>query len=264
MPSRDRQRELARKKLERHMARRAQHARRRRQMYAGIGAGLTLVAVIAVTVVLVVNRDDDTSQAAEGTTCVYLDAARDTDRISDVGKPSTTDVSDSGTVAVALNTNLGKLNLALDREAAPCSVNSFVHLARSGFYDDTTCHRLTVSSIYVLQCGDPFGDGKGGPSYQFGVENTPLNDHPPYPVGSVALARNGSDPNSNGSQFFIVYKDSPNLTADYSLLGGVTSGLDIITQQVAPDGVTAETQPGSGDGKPAKEVKITGLTMASG
>ncbi len=265
MPSRDRQRELARKKLERHMARRAQQARRRRQIYAGIGAGLTLIAVIAVAVILVVNSDDDTSQpqAAAGPTCAYLDAARDENRIKDVGKPDTTAVPDSGTVGVDIDTNLGELALELDREAAPCSVNSFVHLARSGFYDGTTCHRLTTSNIYVLQCGDPFGDGTGGPSYQFGVENTPTNVYPPYPVGSVALARQANDPNSNGSQFFIVYQDSPSLTADYTLLGRVTEGLDVITEKVVPGGISDEQEPGSGDGKPNTEVKLEEVTVGS-
>ncbi len=263
MPSKDRQREIARNKLERHMARRAQQARRRRQIYAGIGAGVTLLAVVAVTAILVITRDgDETSPTAQGPTCVYLDPARGTNRIKDVGKPDTTDVPDSGSVTVSIDTNLGNLDLALNREAAPCSVNSFVHLARSGFYDGTTCHRLTTSGIFVLQCGDPFGDGAGGPSYQFGVENTPTNDYPPYPVGSVALARQGNDPNSNGSQFFIVYEDSPNLGADYSLIGKVTSGLDVITDKVAPGGVTDEKEPGSGDGKPKTEVKLEDITTA--
>ncbi|HEX3732499.1 MAG TPA: peptidylprolyl isomerase [Mycobacteriales bacterium] len=261
MPSKDRQREVARKKLERHMARRASHARRRRQLLAGLGAGLTLIALITVTIVIVVVTDDDKPASKAGPTCVYLDARRGNDHIKDVGKPPTSHVPDSGTLKVALNTNFGKLDLALDRSAAPCSVNSFDYLIHRGFFNNTVCHRLTVQDIYVLQCGDPFGDGIGGPSYQYGVENTPTNDHPPYPVGSVALARQPDDPNSNGSQFFIVYKDSPPLTADYSLIGKVSRGLDVITDKIVPGGVKNETRPG--DGTPAKEVKLTDVELGS-
>lgn len=259
MPTRDRQREVARKKLERHMARRAQQARRKRQIYAGIGAGVTLLAIIAVAVVLVVNDDDDVSQAATGPTCVYLDAANDADHIKDVGKPDTDNVPNKGTVTASINTNLGEIDLTLNRAEAPCSVNSFVHLANAGYFDGTSCHRLTTSGIFVLQCGDPFGDGLGSPSYQYGIENTPTNDFPPYPAGSVALARQSNNPNSNGSQFFIVYEDSPNLTADYSLIGRVESGLDIVTEQVVPGGVTEEREPG--DGKPATELTFESVTV---
>lgn len=259
MPSKDRQREMARKKLERRMALRAASARRRRRIYAGIGAGVTLIALLTVTIVLVINSDDgkDQSHTAISPTCAYLDARAGKDHIKDVGKPSTAHVPDAGIANVAVKTNFGQLDLALDRAAAPCSVNSFVHLVKQGFYDNTRCHRLTISGLFILQCGDPFGDGQGGPSYQFGVENTPTNDHPPYPVGSVAMARDLQDPNSNASQFFIVYKDSPELTAQYSLIGKVAGGLDVITDKIVPGGIKNEKTPGSGDGEPAKDVKIS-------
>ncbi|PZS06735.1 MAG: peptidylprolyl isomerase [Acidimicrobiales bacterium] len=257
MPSKDRQREMARKKLERRMALRAASARRRRRIYAGIGAGVTLIALLTVTIVLVINSGDDQSHTAISPTCAYLDARAGKDHIKDVGKPSTAHVPDAGIANVAVKTNFGQLDLALDRAVAPCSVNSFVHLVKQGFYDNTHCHRLTTSVLFVLQCGDPFGDSLGGPSYQFGVENTPTNDHPPYPVVSVAMARDPKDPNSNASQFFIVYKDSPELTAEYSLIGKVTGGLDVITDKIVPGGIKNEKMPGSGDGEPAKEVKIS-------
>ena len=81
---------------------------------------------------------------------------------------------------------------------------SFVALAKSGYWADSPCHRLTTSGIYVLQCGDPTGTGTG-PGYAFGVENAPKDGA--YPAGTLAMART-SDPNSNGGQFFIVYKDT--------------------------------------------------------
>ncbi len=80
-------------------------------------------------------------------------------------------------------------------------------LAESGYFDGTSCHRLTTSGIYVLQCGDPTGTGTGDPGYKFGpVENAPTDDV--YPAGTVAMARQGGDADSMGSQFFLVYEDS--------------------------------------------------------
>lgn len=257
MPSKDRQRELARKKLERHMARRAAAAKRRRQIFAGVGASATLILLVAVVVIVVLNRDDDgKSSKAVDPTCVYLDAGKDPAHIKDVGRPPTSGVADSGLLNVQLNTNFGALNVQLDQGAAPCTVNSFHHLLQKAFFDNTKCHRLVTSGIKVLQCGDPFADGRGGPSYQFGTENVPTNDQPPYPVGSIAMAHGQDDPNSNSSQFFIVWGDSPNLTADYSLIGKVTGGMDIITDKIVPNGLKDEEEPGSGDGAPAKDVVI--------
>ena len=90
-------------------------------------------------------------------------------------------------------------------DKAPQTVSSFIFLSKDGFYDDTSCHRLTTSGIYVLQCGDPTGTGSGGPGYQYGIENAPKDGK--YPAGTLAMAR-GEDPNTNGSQFFMVYKDT--------------------------------------------------------
>src|SRR5438067_82816 len=79
-------------------------------------------------------------------------------------------------------------------------------LTQQGFYTGLTCHRLTVKSLYVLQCGDPNGDGSGGPGYSFGpIENAPKDGV--YPAGTIAMANTGQ-PNSQGSQFFLVYKDT--------------------------------------------------------
>ena len=91
--------------------------------------------------------------------------------------------------------------VSLNRAIAPCGVNSFLSLASQGFYDDTTCHRLTNSEqLNILQCGDPTGQGNGGPGYSFATE---VAGDATYPVGTVALANAG--PDTNGSQFFIVY-----------------------------------------------------------
>ncbi|PID53070.1 MAG: peptidylprolyl isomerase [Micrococcales bacterium] len=129
-----------------------------------------------------------------------------------------------------IRTNHGTLRLALTGKAAPAAVANFVTLAQDGYFDDTTCHRLTTTGIFVLQCGDPTGTGRGGPGYSFGpVENAPADNV--YPAGTLAMARVGNDGYSNGSQFFIVYADS-SIPADaaggYTVFGRVDHGLDVV------------------------------------
>ncbi|GAA4727552.1 peptidylprolyl isomerase [Isoptericola chiayiensis] len=146
--------------------------------------------------------------------------------------------------------------LELDGGAAPQAVASFVSLAEQGYFDGTTCHRLTTQGIYVLQCGDPTATGTGGPGYAFGpVENAPADDV--YPAGTLAMARRGGDAESMGSQFFLVYEDSTipsDAAGGYTVFGTVTSGLD--TVQAVADAGTAD---GAGDGSPVSPVIIEGV-----
>ncbi|MGN7701165.1 peptidylprolyl isomerase [Cellulosimicrobium sp. 22601] len=155
-----------------------------------------------------------------------------------------------------LTTSAGDITLTLDGADAPQAVASFVSLAESGYFDGTSCHRLTTSGIYVLQCGDPTGTGTGGPGYSFGpIENPPSDDV--YPAGTVAMARQGGNAESMGSQFFLVYEDSTipsDAAGGYTVFGTITSGLDVV-QAVADAG----TQDGSGDGSPATPVTIEGV-----
>jgi len=136
------------------------------------------------------------------------------------------------------------LGITLDGAAAPQAVSSTIQLAKEGFYNGVSCHRLTTSGIFVLQCGDPKGDGTGGPGYEYGpIENAPANDV--YPVGTVAMARQGGNASSQGSQFFIVYADStiPSDSAGgYTVIGHVTSGLDTLITSVITKGVTSGTE----------------------
>ncbi|MFC8923353.1 peptidylprolyl isomerase [Cellulosimicrobium sp. NPDC057127] len=156
----------------------------------------------------------------------------------------------------ALATSAGDLTLSLDGAAAPQAVASFVSLAEAGYFDGTTCHRLTTEGIHVLQCGDPTATGTGGPGYSFGpVENAPADDV--YPAGTVAMARQGGAADSMGSQFFLVYEDSTipsDAAGGYTVFGTITSGLDVV-QAVADAG----TVDGSGDGSPATPVTIEGV-----
>jgi peptidyl-prolyl cis-trans isomerase B (cyclophilin B) len=168
-----------------------------------------------------------------------------------------------------INTNLGKITFNLLNNKATCTVNSFVHLAEAGYFNNTQCHRLLTSGIYVLQCGDPYATaatklscsttsniGSGTPGYDFASENL---TGAKYPTGTVAMANEGSA-TTNGSQFFIVYKDSTSgLTASYTPFATVSSGLGIV-QNVAKDGYSCQYAQ-SGGGAPKKKVIIDGVTI---
>ncbi|MDN5725623.1 MAG: peptidylprolyl isomerase [Propionibacteriales bacterium] len=140
----------------------------------------------------------------------------------------------------------------MDRARTPCTVNSFESLVSQKFYDGTSCHRLADSGIFVLQCGDPTGTGTGGPGYTFADETFPEDT---YPRGTVAMANSG--PDTNGSQFFLVWDDSP-LPPDYTVFGKMDEkSINIVA------GIAAEGQDGSGSdgsGKPNNPAKIEKVT----
>lgn len=153
---------------------------------------------------------------------------------------------------LTLTTNCGDIVIALDPQA-PSTIASEAFLASKGFYDNTACHRLTTQGIYVLQCGDPAGDGTGGPGYSVPDENLPSDGAANYPAGTVAMANAG--PGTSGSQFFVVYQDTT-LPGDYTIWGKVTSGLDIV-QEVASVG----TADGGPDGTPRQPVFIESASV---
>ena len=150
-----------------------------------------------------------------------------------------------------IETNCGVIKFATDSNA-PTTSGTIAWLANQGFYNNTSCHRLTTQGIFVLQCGDPAGDGTGSPGFSFADENLPTagaDGTYVYPRGTVAMANSG--PNTNGSQFFLVYQDSP-LPPNYSVWGQITEGLDVL-DNVASAGVLD----GSSDGLPAQAVVIS-------
>jgi peptidyl-prolyl cis-trans isomerase B (cyclophilin B) len=140
-----------------------------------------------------------------------------------------------------------RITIAFDPAKAPQTVNSLLFLSdRNQWYDNSSCHRLTTDGIFVLQCGDPTLTGTGGPGYQIPDENLPTGGGVTYPRGTVAMANSG--PNTNGSQFFIVYADTT-LPPNYSVVGTVTEGLDIV-DAIAAAGVEG----GATDGRPAQPI----------
>ena len=150
-----------------------------------------------------------------------------------------------------LETNCGAIEFATDPNA-PITVGTMAWLANEGFFNNTACSRLTTQGIFVLQCGDPAGDRTGGPGFKFADENLPLPGADGtyiYPRGTVAMANSG--PDTNGSQFFLVYQDSP-LPPNYTIWGNITSGLDVL-ENIASAGVLD----GSSDGSPTQAVVIS-------
>jgi peptidyl-prolyl cis-trans isomerase B (cyclophilin B) len=237
-----REKELARQRAARQQARRAERERRRKQrnaVVAGVVAALLLLGAAGYAAVSVTGGDDlrDTAAAptpsGEPTADPSADpTAEPTDGATPSAEPAEGDCSyqpsreparpveapgadvDRATpYRAVLDTDQGQISFELLTAEAPCTVHSFRSLAAQDYFDDTPCHRLTDRGIFVLQCGDPTGTGTGGPGYTFGDENL---EGATYPRGTVAMANSG--PDTNGSQFFLVYQDT-SLPPQYTPFG---------------------------------------------
>ncbi len=293
MPSNEQRREAAKRKLERQLVNRAERARRRRV----VGVVSTVVGVVAVVGLIywLANLGDDgpsttdtaaqpsseaeappdtpasipTELAAVPKRVTPLPAKVNCEYPAEAGKPAskpaqapaTKDVSAVGTVAATVATSVGDLKLTLDRALAPCAVNSFESLAKQGYFNDTTCHRMTTGAgLQVLQCGDPSGTGSGGPGYSFDDEVFPELK---YGRGVLAMANAGKNPETNkgtnGSQFFIVY-GTAELPPNYSAFGTVDAESLKKVDEVAKAGVTSQGNPG--DGKPKTAVDIKSVAVS--
>ena len=275
--NRDRQRATARARLEREMAERAeQHAKSRRTRTVVLAGAGTLVVLLAVVWIIVAVGGDkkktpvaaaSASGSATPTSCQWLPLIDPSAspkqtlpaQVKDVGTPPATGEKRTGTELMTITTNLGDIKVEMDAAHAPCATASFAYLAGKKFFDNSKCHRLVTNGIYVLQCGDPSATGMGGPNYRYAEENLPTGDRPAYPEGTVAIAKT-SNPSTSGSQFFIVYKDT-NLDANYTILGHVTAGLDLV-KKVADAGVVVDPSAQSqGDGAPKMEIDIKTMTV---
>lgn len=190
--------------------------------------------------------------------------ASGTAAVQGIGVPTYNAADAMKDYTVTFHTNRGNIVVDMNGSAAPYTVYSFVYLADKSYFNATKCHRLTTSEIYVLQCGDPSGTGSGGPGYTIPDENLTSLGTPnaggtvTYKAGVVAMANTGQ-PHSGGSQFFIVYQDTP-LPPTYTPFGTVTQGLSII-QQVASAGTNNAN--GSGDGAPNDPVQIETVTVSA-
>jgi len=280
----ERQRRQAREKHRRQQEQRVARQRQVRRRWA-IGTLAVLVAAGVGTLLLIFlpggsakkasaspSKSPSASPTATATAvaepahhCTYASATPVAKKVS--FPPATPDYTNS--YQATINTNQGKITFNLLNNKATCTVNSFVHLAEAGYFNNTQCHRLLTSGIYVLQCGDPYATatakldcsttskiGSGTPGYDFASENL---TGAKYPAGTVAMANEGSA-TTNGSQFFIVFKDSTSgLTASYTPFATVSSGLGIV-QNVAKDGYSCQYAQ-AGGGAPKKKVIIDSVTI---
>ncbi len=281
-------REAAKRKLARQRERRAVQARRRRQFTVVGSVVAVVVVVVGVILFATVGRGSGTPAASptpEATptptaapqtpatipsavaplptrptalpaavTCSFPaggQAARP------VKPPAGTNVSAQGTVGITLQTGEGPIPLTLDKALAPCTVDSFVSLATQGYFDNTTCHRITTApGLQVLQCGDPTGTGTGGPGYTIPDEVFPELK---YGRGILAMANTGQ-PNSGGSQFFMIYGDGE-LPPQYTAFGSITpAGLQVL-DTIAKRGSDGSLDPSPGGGKPVQPVTIEKATV---
>ncbi|RDV43490.1 peptidylprolyl isomerase [Leifsonia sp. ku-ls] len=251
----DREARQARERLRAYQARQTVHLhkakRRRRDNWV---AGIAAVVIVALAV---------------GTQLLYFSAGPGAAKASSSASPSTPpsttatvppkSLAENRTWTGTLTINDVPLGVSLDGAAAPQAVSSTVSLVQKKFYDGLSCHRLTNGGFYVLQCGDPNGDGSGGPGYSYGpIENAPADNV--YKAGTIAMARQGNNADSQGSQFFIVYEDTPipsDQAGGYTVIGHVTSGLDQLKTQVVDKGI----QGGKTDGAPAVKTTIDAFTL---
>ena len=134
--------------------------------------------------------------------------------------PPAMTIAPAKSYTATMETSAGALVLELFAADAPMTVNNFVFLARDGFYDGTTFHRVIPD--FMAQGGDPTGTGSGGPGYQFADEFT----HRKHVMGALSMANAG--PKTNGSQFFICYKPQPHLNGKHSVFGQLTQGMDAL------------------------------------
>jgi peptidyl-prolyl cis-trans isomerase B (cyclophilin B) len=188
--------------------------------------------------------------AAGGTACDY---PADGSEAAKPVEPPPAEATATGTLDGTISTNAGDIAITLDADRAPCTVNSFTSLAEQGFFDDTQCHRITTQGIYVLQCGDPSATGMGGPGYTIPDE---VDGSEKYGPGVLAMANTGQ-PDSGGSQFFLVYADSGVLDPAYTEFGTIDEAGVKLLEGIAAKGTTT----GGPDGAPKDEVTISGVTV---
>jgi peptidyl-prolyl cis-trans isomerase B (cyclophilin B) len=291
--SKDRERELARQRYQRQLERRAAaQAKGRQRLLVGLTVFAVVAVIAVVAIIAAVNTKSNKSTASAGAAAssgtgasgapsastgasaapsaiasaapaanasptisggallkCTTPPAKPAKPLSFKTEPAMT-IDPTANYVATITTNCGVIKAELYASKAPHTVNSFAFLASKGYFTDVPCHRLTTAGIFVLQCGDPTGTGSGGPGYSFKDENL---TGATYGAGVLAMANSG--PNTNGSQFFINYKDSQ-LGPNYTPFGKITQGLDIVAA-IGAKGASG----GSGDGAPTQPVSILSFTV---
>ncbi len=164
-------------------------------------------------------------------------------------QPPAMQIDQNKKYSAVLKTTAGDITIELNAKTTPITVNNFVFLAKNNFYDNTIFHRVIKG--FMIQGGDPKGDGTGGPGYRFADESITGD----YTRGTVAMANAG--PNTNGSQFFIMHADY-NLPKNYVIFGKVTSGIDVVDKIAnAP----VQMSPSGEDSQPVTPIKITAVEV---
>ncbi|MCX4091165.1 peptidylprolyl isomerase [Nocardia sp. alder85J] len=277
MPSNEQRRAAAKRKLERRLERQAERARRRKQLtIAGSVLGVVVVIAAGVGIYFLTKGDTDKSTAsatpdaslsstpeiapppapkpkAATVSCTYADGG---DAAKPATKPAKTEVSTQDSPKVSIDSSQGPIGITLNAAASPCTVNSFESLVQQGFYNGAPCHRLSTQGLKMLQCGDPSGTGKGGPGYSFANEY-PTDQYAPgdpaakqpvtYQRGVVAMANAG--PDTNGSQFFLMFGDSK-LPPQYTIFGTVDAAGLTTLDKIAAGGDDESLATTAGGGKP--------------
>lgn len=269
MAGQKRAKEVARAKYERQQAKRDAQRRARRRNSWIAGGVVALIVVLGVAFALWPESTDTPEPTASaskppapvsapaGVSCTQATPASASGQY-----PAPTAMKLQPGSAMTLDTNCGTVVFGLDVKAAPKSTNALAFLASKGWYNNGNCHRLTVEGIYVVQCGAGQPSGQGDPGFTVPDENLPpagAGGSGQYPSGTVAMANRG--PGTSSSQFFIVYKDTQ-LPPNYSIVGQVTSGMNVI-EYVASQGV-ADSSSNPGDGPPAQPLVIKTATVRNG
>ncbi len=230
--------------------------KRRKQRSGMIRGGIAGLVIVAIFGAILISGHKGSKKAAttttkaSGVTCTDTKPARGSTKT--YSKAPAMTIDPAKTYTATMTTNCGTITIALDPKEAPKTVNSFVFLAKQHFYDGLSFHR--VAKDFVVQGGDPKGDGSGGPGYSLPTEPPKTG----YKGGSVAMANAGAG--TTGSQFFLTWTDAgaKNLGGPpylYSILGTVTKGLDIVKQM-------GSYAPASGDGAPTKNLYIDKVTIS--
>lgn len=276
--TKDRQRALERARYERVQAKIAKQqaaAKRNRRIAIVTAVAVVVVGGGATAAVLAASSSSPTKPVAKSSAPAPASASpsstaektgytKSGTAAKNVGIPVFNAVQAAKPYTATIHTNRGDIVFTALTTKAPYTTFSFEYLAGKSYFNNTDCHRLVTSGIYVLQCGDPTGTGQGGPGYEFQDEN--LNYFGPatgasgqviYKAGTVAMANSG--PGTNGSQFFLVYKDSP-LAPSYTPFGTITKGMDVL-QAIAAQG-NGPTDPNTQNTPPKEKVTIESVTIS--